>query len=203
MRQWDLNVFARTDSKLFLGSGCIYTNAWTNTVWDLKVWLWLALFYQKEICFVNSWKLIPSAVKSLAIWLLFSLRVYFVCYRESLKVVFHKILWSSILCASDTLPMKNWKPYGCWDVRGGVCEVLLLQLDSVAFLAISSTQSMAFSRIMPQERAAKGLISVLVRPSQYSCPFKHVYLRFFWNLRAFMKIFTERIAQVASLQWWV
>lgn len=86
MRQWDLNVFARTDSKLFLGSGCIYTNAWTNTVWDLKVWLWLALFYQKEICFVNSWKLIPSAVKSLAIWLLFSLRVYFVCYRKVWKL---------------------------------------------------------------------------------------------------------------------
>lgn len=110
--------------------------AWTNTVWDLKVWLWLlvACTFLSEICFVNSWGLIPSAVKSLAIWQLFSLSVYFACYRESLKVVFHKTLWSSILCASDTLPMKSWKPYGCWDDRGGVREVLLIQLDSVEVL---------------------------------------------------------------------
>ena len=98
---------------------------------------------------------------------------------------------------SDTLPMKNWEPHGCWDDRGGVREVLLVQLDSVAFLAITSTRTMAFSGIMSQECAAKWLLSVLVRLGifiSYSCPFFKM---------AFMKIFTEWIAQVPSLQWWL
>ncbi len=171
-----------------------------------KVWLWLVLFYEKEICFVNSWELIPDALTCLVIWPPFFLNGYFVCYRESLKVVFLHCEAVSYV-TSDTLPMKNWEPHGCWDDRGGVREVLLVQLDSVAFLAITSTRTMAFSGIMSQECAAKWLLSVLVRLGIFissSCPFFKMYtFVFFWNLMAFMTIFTEWVAQVPSLQWWV
>ena len=56
--------------------------------------------------------------------------------------------------------------------------MLLVQLDSVAFLAITSTRTMAFSGIMSQECAAKWLLSVLVRLGIFissSCPFFKMY----------------------------